>query len=176
MRITVGSIIEVLTKLGYVYMQRVHKSKQYGSIVRVLDGFYKERPNEKEFDELVRKPHLYYVITTLPWHEILHPYEIIGKYSIPDFAKTFPTFKGGDYDSDTGKYCNWYLWDGDKEWRPENGKLTKEEAGYPMLLIYSYKSIIGRLERGWKPEDEVHPDDYIPNGPQKCGSLSCVSQ
>ena len=137
MRISTGSVIEVLTKLGYVYLQRVHKSKQYGSIVRVLDGFYKERPNEKEFDELVRKPHLYYVITTLPWHEILHPYEIIGKYSIPDFAKTFPTFKGGDYDSDTGKYCNWYLWDGDKEWRPENGKLTKEEAGYPMLLIYS---------------------------------------
>ena len=54
----IGDVIEIPTSKGFAYVQYTHYHKDppvYGSLIRVLEGFYKTRPSEQEFSEIVKK-------------------------------------------------------------------------------------------------------------------------
>ena len=53
----IGDVIEIPTSKGFAYVQYTHYHKDppvYGSLIRVLQEFYKTRPSEQEFSEIVK--------------------------------------------------------------------------------------------------------------------------
>jgi hypothetical protein len=73
--------------------------------------------------------------------------EIIGNIPVPPEMQTFPIFRSGTPDPRTNKVANWWLWDGDKEWRV--GKLNL--AAIPKRRSDQNPQRVGReWPRGWR--------------------------
>ena len=52
---------------------------------------------------------------------------IVGKVAVPASLTAFPLFRAGAIPNpQTGKVDNWYLWDGEKEWRV--GEITESSG------------------------------------------------
>ena len=56
----IGDVIEIPTSKGLAYVQYTHYHQAppvYGSLIRVLKGFYKARPSEQELAQIIVQPH-----------------------------------------------------------------------------------------------------------------------
>lgn len=147
----IGDVYEIKTSKGLAYFQYTHEHSQppkWGSLIRVLDGFYQKRPSVEEVYSIVNKKHRFQKFLFL--NQAIKEKEVlfIGNYPIPNFAKKFPIFKNtntppkGDQ-----KEAVWSLWDGEKSWRV--GKLSEEEQlKYPFHSLCDATALIRDVERG----------------------------
>lgn len=145
----IGDVIEILTSKGLAYVQYTHehtKLPKWGSLIRILQGFYDIRPSQKELVELVKKPHrfrtfcpVYYGINTGDW-------KLVGNFPVPEFAQKFPIFKlSTALPGEDPLEKTWWLWDGEKEWKV--GKLSLEEQKkYPLQKICNDTALIENIE------------------------------
>jgi hypothetical protein len=148
----IGDVIEIQTSKGLAYVQYTHEHKGpgtiWGSLIRVLEGFYKTRPSNKELAEIVNKPHRFQ--TFCPVHRMVNigDWERVGNFPVPEFAQKFPIFKNCHHTPEIKpEDKNWSLWDGEKSWRV--GKLSLEEQmKYPKILFYPGVSLIHAIETG----------------------------
>lgn len=148
-RLSIGDIIEIPTTKGLAYAQYSHKHKQYGTMIRILDGLFESRP--EDFAQLVkRKPKF---VTFFPLGAAVNReiFYIVGHAEVPDEAKPFPIFRSGPPDRD-GKVHNWWLWDGEKEWMV--GHLSDEQRRLPIRSIVNDTALIYYIESGWTPESD----------------------
>jgi len=150
----IGDVIEIPTSKGLAYVQHTHEHTafpKWGSLIRVLQGFYKKRPSEKELAELVKKPHRFQ--TFCPIYRVVNigDWERVGNFPVPEVAQKFPIFKGTNaLPKDNQKEKIWSLWDGEKSWRV--GKLSLEEQmKYPKKCIYNDTGLIHAIETGMGP-------------------------
>lgn len=54
----IGDVIEIRTSKGLAYVQYTHeysKPPKWGSLVRILQGFYEKRLSHEELSEVVKK-------------------------------------------------------------------------------------------------------------------------
>lgn len=152
LRKKIGDIIEIPTSKGLAYVQYTHEHKDppvYGSLIRVLVGFYEKRPSIEEVQNIVDKPHRFQ--TFCPVHRTVNigDWERVGNFPVPGFAKKFPTFKNMRYLFKRPKpeEANWTLWDGEMSWHV--GKLSMEEQmKYPKESIYNDTGLIQAIETG----------------------------
>ncbi len=91
-----GDIYEVKTERGFAYFQYTHeytKSPKWGSLIRVLDGFYEQKPTIKELKDLVNKQRRFQTFCFqqqgIKAEEVL----FVENLLVPDFAQHFPIFK-----------------------------------------------------------------------------------
>jgi hypothetical protein len=149
-----GDIIEIRTPKGLVYAQYTHKHDKpprYGALIRILPGFFDER--QKYFEELVNKQELFSSFVPLGVLVKRGIFEIVANEDIPERCKPFPLFKAGNRSTKTGKITDWWLWDGEKEWRV--GALTPDQYDLPMQSVLNDTMLIHRIVSGWRPRDEV---------------------
>jgi hypothetical protein len=78
---------------------------------------------------------------------------IAGSLEIPTALRKFPLFRERGGISRDGKVLNWWLWDGNEEWRI--GELNEHQKTYPIRGIVNDTLLIDRIETGWKSTDEV---------------------
>jgi len=148
----IGDIIEVPTSKGLAYVQYTHeytKPPNWGSLIRVLQGFYKERPSNEKLEKLVKKPHRFQ--TFCPIYRVVNigDWERVGNFPVPKFALKFPVFKNMKYlfKRPSAEEAIWYLWDGERSWKA--GKLSLEEQKkYPDHILCNDTALIYHIETG----------------------------
>ena len=148
----IGDVIEVPTSKGLAYVQYTHeytKPPKWGSLIRVLQGFYKKRPSMEELGEVVDLPHRFQ--TFCPVYRVVNigDFDRVGNFPVPAFAQKFPIFKNMQYlfKRPPPEEAIWYLWDGEKSWKV--GKLSLEEQmKYPFKSIYNDTGLVHIIETG----------------------------
>jgi hypothetical protein len=62
-------------------------------------------------------------------------------------------FRAGVVDPAVGKVVDWWLWDGEKEWRV--GSISDEQRKLPIRGCWNDTMLIKRIEEGWLPENDA---------------------
>lgn len=145
-RIKIGDVIEIPVKSGFAYAQYVHKHAKYGSLLLVFSTIH----NKSITDFSFLKDGLHY-FAFFPLGPSVNQkiFNIVSNQSLPDYAINFPLFKTG-VENSIGKVENWWLWDGDKEWKVD--ELNEEQKKLSYRGIWNDTLLIERIEQGWSPE------------------------
>ena len=150
----IGDIIEIPTSKGLAYVQYTHEHTTppvWGSLIRVLQGFYQKRPSHEELEKIVQEPHRFQTFCIVYRVVNIGDWERVGNFPVPDFAQKFPIFKGTNHlaKDDPNKKI-WFLWDGEKEWKV--GTLSLEDQmKYPTHSIYNDTGLVHAIETGRGP-------------------------
>jgi hypothetical protein len=152
-KIRIGDIIEIKTSKGLAYAQYTHEQTappKFGSLIRVLPGFYDERPSN--FVDIVKQKATFVVFVALQ-HMVNGNYvRIVDNQPVPPDAQVFPVFRSGIPDPKTRKVKVWWFWDGEKSWKV--GNLTDEQTRMPIRAVIGDELLAKRIETGWIPEND----------------------
>jgi hypothetical protein len=146
-----GSVFELSTPRGLAYAQCTHLHARYGHLIRVLPGFFEQRPNG--FELLARRPTVFVTFFPLGAAVSRQVVTVVGNEPVPKEAQEFPIFRAGVPDPATGKVGVWWLWDGEKEWRA--GTLSDEQRRLPIRGVWNDTLLIERIVAGWTPENDA---------------------
>jgi hypothetical protein len=149
---SIGDILEVPTKRGLAYVQFSHYHEpppHMGAIIRVLPGFFQERP--LEFQSLADQKELYFTLFPVQAAVNRKIFSVVGHAAIPPHANEFPLFRNGVINPQTGKVDQWWLWDGTKSWKI--GDLTDDQLDLSLESGWNDVLLISRLEQGWTPRN-----------------------
>jgi hypothetical protein len=153
-RVRIGDIIEVRTPGGLVYAIYTHKHvkhPRYGAMIRVFDKMHAVRPDS--LAEAVKYPVMFTTFYPLQAAVNKQVVEVVGNVPVPDRLKAFPVFRvAGLADQATNRVSNWWLWDGEKEWRV--GVLTAEQRKLPIRGVWNHEFLVDRISEGWRPEND----------------------
>jgi hypothetical protein len=109
--ISPGDVVEIRTHKGRAYAQVTHDHPSYPSVVRVLEGYFEDRP--QDMAELVSGQSRFTAM--IPLESALtrlgREFETVGTFDIPAAISRFPTFRMPIRDK-TGQIVYWWLWDG----------------------------------------------------------------
>jgi len=155
MRPKIGDLIEIATPKGFAYAQYTHEHSRpprMGSLLRVLPGVFSSRPESPE--RLIDGRELFSTFYPLRVELGRHDtqFKIIGNERIPEWAIAFPVFRNG-LPSPDGIVHEWWLWDGEKEWR--HGKITPEIVSFPVLGIVNDTLLFEMIEKQYTPEGDI---------------------
>src|SRR5947209_148158 len=109
----IGDVLEFRLEDGLHYAQFTHRHPRFGHLCRVLEGAYRQRPSA--FEMLVEDRPGYFAFTYLPALLRDGLGEIVARLDVPEAYRPFPLFKAAAGVGE--KVRNWWLWDGEKEWR-----------------------------------------------------------
>ena len=146
----VGDVVEIEVPGGLGYAQYTHAHAQYGALLRVLPGVHPARP--KRLADLVAGPHRFQ--TFFPLHAACARgiVRVVGVFPIPASGVEFPLFRAGVVDPSTGKVgANWWLWDGEREWRV--GALTARQLAMPIRGVVNDTLLVERIVSNWRAEE-----------------------
>lgn len=112
-RLRLGDIVEIPLSTGQrAFCQYVYRDKM-GPIIRVFDVIVAQGDEIaiERFEDanLLFRP----VITGLTAAVRTGLWKVIGRLSVSDFQ--YPNFISALYNPETGKYGNWYLWNGSED-------------------------------------------------------------
>jgi hypothetical protein len=145
--VQIGDVIEIPASRGLAYAQYTHEhstAPRFGSLIRVLPGFYQEPP--KTLEPLVQQAHVFVVFFPLKSAIRQGIVRRVANVPVPPMARGFPVFRDGLANPKTGKVDVWWLWDGQKSWRV--GTLTEEQKSYPVRQIVNDTMLIMMIEKG----------------------------
>jgi|JI10StandDraft_1071094.scaffolds.fasta_scaffold10997_5 hypothetical protein len=153
----IGDIIEIPTSKGLAYVQYTHEHNgpgtRWGSLIRILEGFYEKRLEIEEIQKIVNKPHRFQTFCPVHYGVNIGDWERVGNLPVPAFAQKFPIFKNMRclFHRLNPEEAEWSLWDGEKSWRV--GKLSlQQQLKYPDKGIYNDTGLIHAIETGMSGE------------------------
>jgi hypothetical protein len=147
----IGDVIEIPTSQGLAYAQYTHEKDEWGALIRVLPGLFGSRP--VNLDDVVRQRERF--VTFFPLKAAVRKkiVRIVGRGEIPPEARAFPLFRAAGAIDREGRVLDWWLWDGEKEWRvPE---LTAQQRVLPIRAVWNDTLLIQRIQEGWSPSTDV---------------------
>jgi hypothetical protein len=149
-RIRPGDVIEIPTSRGLCYAHYSLKKNQWGALLRILPGFFAQRP--KNICALVKEKEKF--VTFFPLQAAVNRkiFEVVEFCEVPESARDFPLFRAAGYVDRDGKVHDWWLWDGEREWRI--GTLTSEQLKLPIRSVINDTLLIEEIEGDWTPETD----------------------
>ena len=150
-RVRIGDVVEIPTRRGLAYAQYTHRVEQWGSLLRVLPSFCLSRP--ERFDQLVIQPQRFVTFFPLQAAVSRGIFEIVDNQPVPPEAQALPLFRKAGFVDRQGKVHDWWLWNGEREWRI--GQLSAEQRRLPMLGVWNDTLLIARIEEEWLPEKDT---------------------
>ena len=136
-----GDVFGIPTSGGEAYFQYVKKVAPMGSLIRVLPGVFADAPTELESVVTVETNFwIFFPVGTAFSRGIVRK---LGRYAIPDHSKNVPVFRAGVIDPTAGKVVDWWLWDGETEWRV--GSITDEQRKLPIRGSWNDTMLITRI-------------------------------
>ena len=146
----IGAVVEILTSKGFAYAHYTHRHKQYGALLRVFAEQNVTRP--LNFKDLVMRTPSFMCFFPLSAAVTKHIVSIVSNVPPSGEALEFPTFRAGIVDPTTRKVSEWWLWDGEKEWKV--GVLTKAQRRFPIRGVWNDTLLAERIESGWTVEQD----------------------
>jgi hypothetical protein len=143
-RVRLGDVLEIDTPAGLAYFQYTHQHDVYGGLIRVLSGTYRSRP--AALSELTQQQERFVVFFPVRAAANRGLVRIVAQEPIPEHARSFPIFK-------SGRPGNWWLWDGEREWRV--AELTAAQRRLPSRAIWNDTMLAARIASGGSPEDDA---------------------
>ena len=144
----VGDIVEIRTNAGTAWAQYTHQHPTFGAVLRVF------KPDSRQYDDLdrlARSPVQFTALFPLGAACRQGIARILGPALLPPDATKFPLFRAGTPDPRTGQVGeNWWLWDGEREWRI--GALGPEHRNLPVRELINDTLLVERATTGWTPE------------------------
>jgi hypothetical protein len=150
-KIAVGDIVEIETTRGYAYAQCTHRTSD-GDLIRVFEGVHKHASTHPEALVTGRVQ----FVTFFPLQHAVRAgiVRVVGRANPPPDANAFPLFRmAGLPDPLTHKVKEWWLFDGNKEWKV--GALTPEQQKLPIRETINDTLLKERIVAGWRHEHEV---------------------
>jgi hypothetical protein len=146
----IGDVIEIPIRHGLAYAQFSHLHPRYNALLRVLPGKFKSRPSDMM--ELVGAKEMF--VTFFPLQAALNQgiVHFVTNLPVPRVATAFPLFRTGVEDPKTGRVKDWWLWDGEKEWKV--GHINAEQRKLPLRGIWNDTLLIERIETDWTPQSD----------------------
>lgn len=147
-RLKIGDIVEIPLSTGHrAFCQYVYRDKM-GPIVRVFDLILEQ--NEEITLERFQGAQLLFppVITGLLAAVRTGLWKVIGRLPVLDFQ--YPNFISSLYNSQTGKYGNWYLWNGSEDILI-GSELPPAYHHLERLVVWHPLSLAERIETGDNP-------------------------
>lgn len=144
----IGDVIEIETPSGLAYTQLSHIDKQFGHLLRVLPGLFKDRP--ESFSSLVSLKERFHVFFPLGAALTKGIVKRVGNEDVPTWAQKFPLMRKAGWRDESGKVLNWWLWDGEREWNVDS--LTPEQESLSLAQIWNDTLLIQRIVENWSPE------------------------
>lgn len=143
----IGDVIEILTPHGLAYAHYTHKHPSYGALIRVIHGMFDSRP--EDFRKIVMLSLQFCTFFPLGAACNRGIVRVIANEPISAANREFPTFRASTKGRD-GSWGDWWLWDGDKEWRI--GKLKPGMAALPPRGVINDTLLVERIIGGWRHE------------------------
>lgn len=147
----IGDVYEIKTNKGLAYFQYTHehtKPPKWGSLIRILSGFYQKSPSDDEIQVIVNEKHRFHTFCYL--NDAIKEKEVtfVGNFETPLFAQSFPVFKGTNSMPKRNPLDKiWWLWDGEKSWKV--GRLSlKEQMKYPIKKLCDATALARNIETG----------------------------
>lgn len=153
-RPSIGDVFEIKTPEGLAYIQFSHRDQQFGHLLRVLPGIYKQPPDA--FVDVVNLKELFYVFFPLGAALSQGIVRWVAHEDIPDWSQKFPLMRMAGWIDESGKVLNWWLYDGEKEWQVDN--LTSEQESLSLAQIWNDTLLIERIVGRWSPSDVLTAD------------------
>lgn len=147
-RLRLGDIVEIPLSTGQrAFCQYVYRDKM-GPIIRVFDVIVAQGDEIaiERFEDanLLFRP----VITGLTAAVRTGLWKVIGRLSVSDFQ--YPNFISALYNPETGKYGNWYLWNGSEDILLDH-ELAPAYHYLERLIVWHPHNIAKRIETGDNP-------------------------
>jgi len=149
-KLRIGDVLEIETQRGLAYAQYTHRNEKFGSLIRVLPGFFLTRP--KSLADLVRGPSSFVVFYPVRAAISQKVAKVVINEPVPEHAREFPLFRSGTPDPITNKVQTWWFWDGERGWPV--GSLTPEQLKMPIRMIVNHTGLVQLINDEWKPEND----------------------
>ena len=146
-----GDTVEIQTPRGLAYAQVTLRAPLYGTLIRVIDGFWDQRPQDVK--EVVDRAEAFFTFFPVAAAVRRGIVANIGSAPIPERARGFPLLRQRGVIRPDGTVSAWWLWDGDKKWRV--GQLSDELRDLSIAEVINDTLLVERLNTGWRPRDVV---------------------
>lgn len=144
-RVKIGDAFSMQCEEGLVLGQFIHKNPELGILVQIFRGFFQVKP--EDLLEVISAEPQFVTFFPLQTAVNLGIAAVLGNGPVRTSFREFPIFRGGNPRPGTVKVTNWWLWDGDREWRV--GELTEEQKSWPLREIVNDAIIVDRVRSGW---------------------------
>lgn len=149
-KLKAGDIIEIATPSGWAYAQFIQKHKQYGALIKVFAGVHEDRLIA--CDSLVGRGEAFVCFFPLSAAVDRGIVQMVGNIAVSEESRNFPLLRDGIADPNTGKVTDWWLWDGENEWKV--GALTADQRKLPIRGVWNDTLLVERIQSGWRPEKD----------------------
>lgn len=148
--VKVGDIFEIATPRGLAYFQYTSKDSQYGHLIRILPGIFEARPTS--LSTLAATKELYFTYFPLGAAFRQDIVQRVANEPIPQGSEKPRLMRraGGRRGK---KVLNWFLSDGEKEWRVD--RLNEDERDLSIKAIWNDTLLIERITEEWLPTHET---------------------
>jgi regulator of RNase E activity RraB len=143
----IGDVVEIATPKGLAYAQYSHDSERLGTLLRVLPGLSRARPDD--LARIVALPERFFTFFPLAAAVSRGIVHIVGHQSVPDRARSFPLMRMSGSRDKSGRVLDWWLYDGNREWRI--GQLAPGQEQLSIAAIWNDTLLIDRIVSGWAP-------------------------
>lgn len=147
-RIRIGDIVEISTSRGLAYAQYTHKDESWGALLRVLPGFFDQRP--QDFEHLVRQQERFVSFFPLGAAVSQGIVQLVGNEPVPRQAERLPDFRWAGFIDRQGNVRDWWIGEGGTKRKVT--ELTPEQRKMPILEVINDTLLIDRIENDWTPE------------------------
>jgi len=150
-RLVVGDVIEIDTGVdGLAYAQYANRARLYGTLIRVLPGLYRSRP---DVAELVHGPTRYWVFYPVASSAKDGLVTVVGNFPLPKGAHRIPAMKSRGVVDATGHVLSWTIVE--EERRKRVTELTREERALPTLQVVNHPRLVEWVLGEYSPEHDV---------------------
>ena len=147
----IGDVIEIPTAKGLAYAQFTHKMPRHGHLIRVVEGLWRQRP--QEIDDVVVSPTRFFTFFPVAAALNQNIVSLAGNTPVPpEFAK-FPLMRQSGLVPPGGGRVDWWLWDGREQWRI--GSLNPEQRKLSIASVVNDTMLVKWIETDWHPETDI---------------------
>ncbi|WP_309896649.1 ribonuclease E inhibitor RraB [Archangium sp.] len=147
-----GDVLEIRTPRGLAYIHYTYYSrKPYREAIRVLPGFFTERPSE--FTALINSPRAYFAFYPAAAAASQGLVEVVAEHPLAP-GQDFPAiYRRAGARSREGGVLAWLICEGTKETLVR--ELSEEQRHLPIASFWSHDVLVTCIAEEWRPEQDI---------------------
>lgn len=147
----IGDVLEISTRRGLAYLQITHTDSLMGFLLRVIRGFFAERPTDLE--AVINRPTQFVAFFPVVFALKEGILSNVGNTAVPETERSFPVFRVAGAIDRGGRVLNWSLWDGSSY--EDIAELLPEQRTLPIKGVWNDTLLRERIESEYTPASDV---------------------